>query len=53
MGRAGLPEAVGKLVEEMICASNVSFSLYPGLTAGAITAINAYASEELKPICPR
>ncbi|WCT76986.1 acyl-CoA dehydrogenase C-terminal domain-containing protein [Novosphingobium humi] len=47
-GGQGLPEAVGKLVEEMICATNVSFSLYPGLTAGAVTALNAYASEELK-----
>jgi alkylation response protein AidB-like acyl-CoA dehydrogenase len=28
-GGQGLPEAVGKLVEEMICATNVSFSLYP------------------------
>ncbi|WP_408590429.1 acyl-CoA dehydrogenase C-terminal domain-containing protein [Novosphingobium sp.] len=47
-GGQGLPESVGKLVEEMICATNVSFSLYPGLTNGAIAAIDAYASEELK-----
>jgi alkylation response protein AidB-like acyl-CoA dehydrogenase len=47
-GGQGLPEAVGKLVEEMICATNVSFSLYPGLTGGAIVAIDAYASEALK-----
>ncbi|WDF73182.1 acyl-CoA dehydrogenase C-terminal domain-containing protein [Novosphingobium sp. KACC 22771] len=47
-GGQGLPEAVGKLVEEMICATNVSFSLYPGLTAGAVTALAAYASDELK-----
>lgn len=47
-GGQGLPEAVGKLVEEMICATNVSFSLYPGLTNGAIAAIDAYASDELK-----
>lgn len=47
-GGQGLPEAVGKLVEEMICAANVSFSLYPGLTNGAITAIDTYASEALK-----
>jgi alkylation response protein AidB-like acyl-CoA dehydrogenase len=40
-GGQGLPEAVGKMVEEMICASNVSFSLYPGLTAGAIAALCA------------
>jgi alkylation response protein AidB-like acyl-CoA dehydrogenase len=49
-GGQGLPEALGKLVEEMICAANVSFSLYPGLTNGAIAAIDAYASDELKAI---
>ena len=38
-GGQGLPESVNKLVEEMICAANVSFSLYPGLTHGATTAI--------------
>jgi alkylation response protein AidB-like acyl-CoA dehydrogenase len=32
----------------MICAANVSFSLYPGLTNGAICALTAYASDELK-----
>jgi alkylation response protein AidB-like acyl-CoA dehydrogenase len=47
-GGQGLPETVNKLVEEMICATNVAFSLYPGLTHGATTAIEGYASEELK-----
>ena len=47
-GGQGMPEAVGKLVEEMICATNVSFSLYPGLTNGAIYALNSYASDALK-----
>ncbi|WCT75318.1 acyl-CoA dehydrogenase C-terminal domain-containing protein [Sphingomonas naphthae] len=47
-GGQGLPESVNKLVEEMICAANVSFSLYPGLTHGATTAIEGYASDELK-----
>jgi alkylation response protein AidB-like acyl-CoA dehydrogenase len=49
-GGQGLPEALGKMVEEMICASNVSFSLYPGLTAGAIAALTAYAPDELKQV---
>ena len=31
-GGQGLPESVNKLVEEMICSANLSFSLYPGLT---------------------
>ena len=47
-GGQGLPETVNKLVEEMICATNVSFSLYPGLTHGATTAIEGHASDELK-----
>jgi alkylation response protein AidB-like acyl-CoA dehydrogenase len=47
-GGQGLPEAVNKLVEEMICAANVSFSLYPGLTHGATTAIEGHASDDLK-----
>lgn len=47
-GGQGLPEAVNKLVEEMICAANVSFSLYPGLTHGATTAIEGHGTEDLK-----
>ncbi len=47
-GGQGLPEAVNKLTEEMICAANVSFSLYPGLTHGGTTAIEGHASEALK-----
>ena len=47
-GGQGLPETVNKLVEEMICATNVSFSLYPGLTHGATTAIEGHATEDLK-----
>jgi alkylation response protein AidB-like acyl-CoA dehydrogenase len=36
------------MTEEMICSANLSFSLYPGLTHGGTTAIEGYASEELK-----
>ena len=32
----------------MICAANVSFSLYPGLTHGATTAIEGHGSDDLK-----
>ncbi|MDR3524379.1 MAG: acyl-CoA dehydrogenase C-terminal domain-containing protein [Acetobacteraceae bacterium] len=49
-GGQGLPESVNKLVEEMICAANLSFSLYPGLTQGAYHAIRHHATEELKQI---
>jgi alkylation response protein AidB-like acyl-CoA dehydrogenase len=47
-GGQGLPEAVNKLTEEMICATNVSFSLYPGLTHGATTALDGHGTEDLK-----
>ncbi|MGE4429559.1 MAG: acyl-CoA dehydrogenase C-terminal domain-containing protein [Sphingobium sp.] len=47
-GGQGLPEAVNKLIEEMICGANVSFSLYPGLTHGATTAIEGHGTEDLK-----
>jgi alkylation response protein AidB-like acyl-CoA dehydrogenase len=47
-GGQGLPESVNKLVEEMICGANVAFSLYPGLTHGATTAIEGHASDALK-----
>lgn len=47
-GGQGLPESVNKMVEEMICATNLSFSLYPGLTHGANTAIKSHASDDLK-----
>nr|WP_321984075.1 acyl-CoA dehydrogenase C-terminal domain-containing protein [uncultured Lichenicoccus sp.] len=47
-GGQGLPESVNTLVQEMICASNLSFSLYPGLTHGAVKALAAHGSEDLK-----
>jgi alkylation response protein AidB-like acyl-CoA dehydrogenase len=47
-GGQGLPESVNKLIEEMICAANLSFSLYPGLSYGAYRALHAHGTEELK-----
>ena len=47
-GGQGLPEGINKLVEEMICSTNLSFGLYPGLSHGAYQAIQGHASEELK-----
>jgi alkylation response protein AidB-like acyl-CoA dehydrogenase len=47
-GGQGLPESLNKLVEEMICSANLSFSLYPGLTHGAYQAIASHATDELK-----
>ena len=47
-GGQGLPETIAKLVEEMICASNISFGLYPGLSHGAYLALKSHGSNELK-----
>lgn len=47
-GGMGLPKVVSAQYEEMMCAADISFSLYPGLTAGAIIALDSHASEELK-----
>jgi alkylation response protein AidB-like acyl-CoA dehydrogenase len=47
-GGQGLPEIVGKMVEEMQCSANLSFGLYPGLTHGATLALAGHGTEELK-----
>ena len=49
-GGQGLPKSLHILVDEMVCAANLSFSLYPGLTNGAWNALASYASDELKDI---
>ncbi|MET0368854.1 MAG: acyl-CoA dehydrogenase C-terminal domain-containing protein [Methylobacterium sp.] len=49
-GGQGLPAGINKLVEEMICSTNLSFGLYPGLSHGAYQAIEGHASEELKAV---
>jgi butyryl-CoA dehydrogenase len=47
-GGQGLPKSLHMLVDEMICACNLSFSLYPGLTNGAWTALEGYADPAMK-----
>jgi len=47
-GGQGLPEAVRFVFEEMLCSSNLSFSMYPGLSHGACSALLSHGSEELK-----
>ncbi len=49
-GGQGLPKVIHLMLDEMMSACNISFSLYPGLTNGAYTAMDAYASDELKAI---
>src|SRR3984893_988186 len=47
-GGQGLPESLGKLVEEMTSGSNLSFGLYPGLAHGAYLALKSHGSDALK-----
>jgi alkylation response protein AidB-like acyl-CoA dehydrogenase len=47
-GGQGLPKLVATAVEEMFTASNMSFSLCPLLTQGAIHALELCGSDELK-----
>jgi alkylation response protein AidB-like acyl-CoA dehydrogenase len=47
-GGQGLPKSVGVLVEEMICSTNLSFGMYPGLSHGAYAAIAKHGSAEQK-----
>ncbi|MFQ5756415.1 MAG: acyl-CoA dehydrogenase C-terminal domain-containing protein [Acidiferrobacterales bacterium] len=47
-GGQGLPNTVNIMVQEMICSSNLSFGMYPGLTYGAVHAISTHGSNTLK-----
>jgi alkylation response protein AidB-like acyl-CoA dehydrogenase len=47
-GGQGLPKALKLVVDEMVCSANLSFSTYPGLSAGAYNAIAAHGSDEQK-----
>ncbi|MCL4409885.1 MAG: acyl-CoA dehydrogenase C-terminal domain-containing protein [Gammaproteobacteria bacterium] len=47
-GGMGMPKTLSAQYEEMMCAADISFSLYSGLTAGAIMALDLHASAEIK-----
>ena len=47
-GGQGLPHVLGFVLEEFAGTANQAFAMYPGLTAGAISAIIAKGSEEQK-----
>ena len=49
-GGQNLPYIMNMLLDEMISSTNMSFGLYPGLTANAIDAIEKSGSDELKKI---
>lgn len=47
-GGQGLPNVVNTPLIEMVCSSNLSFGLLPGLTHGAYSALLHFATDELK-----
>jgi alkylation response protein AidB-like acyl-CoA dehydrogenase len=47
-GGQGLPVVVTQAVNEFMSSSNMAFSMYPGLTQGAIHALTAHGSPEQK-----
>ena len=47
-GGQNLPYIMNMILDEMISSTNMSFGLYPGLTANAIDAIEKSANEDLK-----
>jgi alkylation response protein AidB-like acyl-CoA dehydrogenase len=49
-GGQDIPSSVRTLFQEMMCASNMSFSMYPGLSMGAYHAIHAHGSDVLKDV---
>jgi len=47
-GGMGMPKMITALHEEMLCSADISFALYPVLTAGAALSLAKHGSEELK-----
>ena len=47
-GGMGMPKILTALHEEMLCSADISFALYPVLTAGAALSLAKHGSEELK-----
>jgi alkylation response protein AidB-like acyl-CoA dehydrogenase len=45
-GGQGLPHVLNMMVEEMVCSSNLSLGMYPGLTHGAINALTQHGTRE-------
>jgi alkylation response protein AidB-like acyl-CoA dehydrogenase len=47
-GGQGLPHLLKMVVDEMVCSTNLSFGMYPGLSHGAIDALTEHGSAELQ-----
>jgi len=49
-GGQGMPESVALVIMEMMIASNHSWSMYPGLSSGAVKTVHTHAPKELQDI---
>jgi len=47
-GGQGLPATLTAIINEFLCAANMAFAMYPGLTQGAIAALVAHGPEPIK-----
>ena len=47
-GGQGMPESIGLVMMEMMISSNHAWSMYPGLSAGAVKTIYTHANDQLK-----
>lgn len=47
-GGMGLPFVVGTAMQDMICAANMSFGMYPGLSQGAYEALHHFGTDAQK-----
>lgn len=47
-GGMGMPKMITAMHEEMLCSADISFALYPVLTAGAALSLAKHGSDELK-----
>ncbi|MDX5298529.1 MAG: acyl-CoA dehydrogenase C-terminal domain-containing protein, partial [Gammaproteobacteria bacterium] len=47
-GGQGLPHVLKFVVDELVCSTNLSLGMYPGLSHGAISALYAHGAQDLK-----
>ncbi|WP_366656075.1 acyl-CoA dehydrogenase C-terminal domain-containing protein [Fodinicurvata sp. EGI_FJ10296] len=47
-GGQGLPKSVNFVMEEILSSANMAFAMYPGLTHGAINALETFGSDDQK-----
>ncbi len=47
-GGMGMPMLINTAMKEMLCSSNMSLSMYPGLSYGAYEALHKFGTDELK-----